>query len=65
MQGNMTYRKAKKLNAAFLLLLLATDQAEEGQTKGTGGSREVSHPTRSPEYFNDKLKEFERNKIRF
>jgi len=66
MQGNMTYRKAKKLNAVFLLLFLATNDVEGGsETLVDQEKQESQKRIRSKEYFNEKMKEFERNQIRF
>ena len=66
MQGNMTYRKARKLNAVFLLLLFATDNSSKAQNdlnEKSEGDDQVNG--RSPEYFEEKLREFERNKYSF
>ncbi len=66
MQDQMTYRKARKLNAIFLLLLLAAEsasQSENGSHKPADSDLDFTGPT--SEYFEQKLQEFERDKYRF
>jgi hypothetical protein len=66
MQEPLSYKKAKKLNAVFLLLLLASDQNETSQSssqKGQDGS--AQGPSSSSFDFDEKLEEFECNKYRF
>ncbi len=66
MQDQMTYRKARKLDAVFLLLLLAAESKSRSETSGDRvivGDKVVAGPT--SEYFEQKLQEFERDKYRF
>ena len=66
MKGNMTFKRARKLNAVFLLLLFATDHTASNATEFNEENQEnFQGRTKDPEYFEDKLKEFERNKYRF
>lgn len=66
MEGNMTWQKARKLNAVFLLLLLATEQLPKNQEVAEEETQNESQKqNRSVAYFEEKLKEFERNKFRF
>lgn len=66
MKDNMTYRKARKLNAAFLLLLFATDNTTNNSMNTTEETSHASHGSvKTPQYFEEKLREYERDKYRF
>ncbi len=65
MQGEMTYRKARKLNAIFLLLLLATESAGNRESSSESQQNNDQGRGRSPEYFEEKLREYEREQFRF
>ena len=66
MPDQMTYRRAKKLNAVFILLLFATDRSDtDPALNKEDNSKPSEGPAKSPEYYEEKMKEFERNKFRF
>ncbi len=66
MQEPLSYKKAKKLNAVFLLLLLASDQNETSQSSFQKGRNNVARGSSSSSFnFDEKLEEFESNKYRF
>ena len=65
MQGQMTYKKARKWNAIFLLLLLATDPGSNNSSEDTGPKQRGQGRARPQEFFEEKLKEFERDQIRY
>lgn len=66
MNDSVTYKKAKKMNAVFLLLFFSSDSTAQNTAEFLDDQQqESSGRARSQEYFDEKMKEFERNKYRF
>jgi hypothetical protein len=61
-----TYKQAHKMNAVFLLLLFSTNSATSQQGhKAPDTQNSEQGKGRALEYFEEKMREFERDKYRF